>query len=336
MSRRQRRRRNRLTDRFVRTVTRPGKYSDGNGLFLQVYETGAKCWQQRYMINGRTRTLGLGGYPTVSLKKARKKSFKNLVLVSDGIDPFLEKHKKKAPTFAEACAIVVEIKRARWSNPREAHDWLRTFENYAYPYFGDKPVSKVEPGDVLESLLPIWTEKPTTAKKVRFRTGAVMKWAVTKGYLTTNPAGDVLDGGLPGRVKTENFPAVPYPELSGVVAAVHSWRRAADADPCLRVAGTDARAYLGSAGREVEGVRFRDQTLDDPGGAHEDEAGAQGSAFRPGTCRSPEGARVRRLPARRLGISFADGHRLRQEFDREGISRAQGQRGSSRVPFELS
>lgn len=253
MSRRKGRRRNRLTDRFVRIVGKPGKYSDGNGLFLQVYESGAKCWQQRYMINGRTRTPGLGGYPTVSLKKARKKALKNLVKVSDGVDPLDEKHKKKAPTFAEACAIVVEIKRVRWSNPREAHDWLRTFENYAYPYFGDKPVSEVEPGDVLESLLPIWTEKPTTAKKLRSRTGAVMKWAVTKGYRTTNPAGDVLDGGLPGRVKTDNFPAVPYADLSRVVSAVHS----SDARPTLTYA-CEFLVLTAARTSEVLGARWRE------------------------------------------------------------------------------
>ena len=101
MSKRERRRRNRLTEKFVRTVTRPGNYSDGNGLFIQVYASGAKCWQQRYMINGRTRTPGLGGYPIVSLRKARERALKNLVLVTEGIDPHLEKHKKKAPTLAD-------------------------------------------------------------------------------------------------------------------------------------------------------------------------------------------------------------------------------------------
>ena len=253
MSGRQRRKRNRLNDRFVRTVTKPGKYPDGNGLFLQVFPSGAKCWQQRYMINGRTRTPGLGGFPIVSLKSARKKALKNLVKVSEGIDPLVEKHNKKAPTFSEACAIVVEIKRERWSNPREAHEWLRTFENYAYPYFGDKPVSEVEPGDVLESLLPIWTQKPTTAKKLRSRTGAVMKWAVTKGYRTSNPAGDVLDGGLPGRVKTENFPAVPYAELSGVVAAVHSFGR----HPTLTYA-CELLVLTAARTSEVLGARWRE------------------------------------------------------------------------------
>ena len=55
-----------LTARFLNSVTTPGKYYDQHGLFIQVYPSGAKCWQQRLTIRGRRRTLGLGGYPTVT------------------------------------------------------------------------------------------------------------------------------------------------------------------------------------------------------------------------------------------------------------------------------
>ena len=255
MSNPRRRVRNRLTEKFVRTVREPGKYSDGNGLLLQVYESGAKCWQQRYTINGRTRTIGLRGYPVVSLKRAREKAFANLVLVSEGRDPYVEKHRQTAPTFAEACVIVVENKRGTWSNPREAHDWLRTFENYAYPRLGDRSVSDIEPGDVLDVLTPIWTEKATTAKKLRLRIGVVMKWAVTKGFRTSNPAGDVLAGGLPGRVRTEHFPAVPYRELSSVIAAVHgSGERPTLTNACEFLVLTTVRTseVLGATWREFD------------------------------------------------------------------------------------
>ena len=42
----------RLTPAFVRKATKPGRYYDGNGLFLKVDPSGAKRWGQR-LVNGR-------------------------------------------------------------------------------------------------------------------------------------------------------------------------------------------------------------------------------------------------------------------------------------------
>ena len=102
--------------------------------------------------------IGLRGYPVVSLNRARAKALRNLVIVDAGTDPYLEKHGKNEPTLAEAFGIVVESKSRKWSNPREAYDWSRSFETYANPLIGDMPVSTIEPSHLLEVLNPIRTE----------------------------------------------------------------------------------------------------------------------------------------------------------------------------------
>ena len=56
---------------FVRSVAQAGRYSDGNGLYLQVDPSGARRWVQRLVIRGTSRTLGLGGCAVVSLAEAR-------------------------------------------------------------------------------------------------------------------------------------------------------------------------------------------------------------------------------------------------------------------------
>ena len=61
---------NSLSAAFVRTATAHGAYSDGNGLTLRVDSSG-KRWIQRVTIGGKRHNLGLGGYPVVSLAKAR-------------------------------------------------------------------------------------------------------------------------------------------------------------------------------------------------------------------------------------------------------------------------
>src|SRR5262245_17809577 len=47
----------------------PGKHPDGANLWLQVGPNGSKSWLMRFTLNGRTREMGLGPYPLVSLSE---------------------------------------------------------------------------------------------------------------------------------------------------------------------------------------------------------------------------------------------------------------------------
>ncbi|MGB2096122.1 MAG: Arm DNA-binding domain-containing protein, partial [Candidatus Puniceispirillaceae bacterium] len=51
---------NKLTALAVKKQTTPGRYSDGNGLYLVVDPSGAKRWLQRLSIQGKRCDLGLG------------------------------------------------------------------------------------------------------------------------------------------------------------------------------------------------------------------------------------------------------------------------------------
>ena len=172
----------RLSAAFVRTAE-PGFYCDGHGLNLRVDPSGARQWVQRLVIRGRPRMLGLGGYPLVPLAEARNAAFANRQRARAGGDPRAEKrHGQGAPTVEEAAAVVLEQQRAGWRNPKHARDWPRSLRAYAFPRIGAMPVSEVTTADVLAVLTPIWHDKPETARRVRQRIGAVMKWAVAMGH----------------------------------------------------------------------------------------------------------------------------------------------------------
>ena len=64
-----------LSDDFVRTVDDPGRYCDGQGLYLDVQPSGSRSWVQRLAVRGRRRELGLGSFPLVSLDEARAQAF---------------------------------------------------------------------------------------------------------------------------------------------------------------------------------------------------------------------------------------------------------------------
>lgn len=51
------------------------RISDGNGLSLMVNSNGSKYWTLRFTVNGQRKTITLGQYPELSLKKARELTF---------------------------------------------------------------------------------------------------------------------------------------------------------------------------------------------------------------------------------------------------------------------
>ena len=209
----------RLSAAFVRTAE-PGFYCDGHGLNLRVDPSGARQWVQRLVIRGRPRMLGLGGYPLVPLAEARNAAFANRQRARAGGDPRAKKrHGHVAPTVEEAAAVVLEQQRAGWRNPKHARDWPRSLRAYAFPRIGAMPVSEVTTADILAVLTPIWHDKPETARRVRQRIGAVMKWAVAMGYRPDNPAGDAL-----GRQQdvVQHMRALPHGAVADALATVRA------------------------------------------------------------------------------------------------------------------
>jgi hypothetical protein len=71
---------NKLSVLFIKKAASPGKYGDGNGLYLIVEPSGAKRWEQRVTIKGRRRDIGLGSVSIVSLRMHRKHFRKSWLL----------------------------------------------------------------------------------------------------------------------------------------------------------------------------------------------------------------------------------------------------------------
>ena len=84
----------------------------------------------------------------------------------------------------------------------------------------------------MEVLLPIWSDKPETARRVRQRISTIMKWVITQGYRLDNPAGDAIGAALPKQngIKTHHR-ALPHSEVAGTIAAI----QASDAYPATKL-----------------------------------------------------------------------------------------------------
>ena len=219
----------------VKALKDPGRYSDGGGLHLYISKAGRKSWVLRITVDGRRRDIGLGGYPSVSLARAREKAADNRAAIADGRDPVAEKHAPSIPTFREAAYAVHEANKPRWRNARHIAGWMQALERHAMPALGNKPLNRIDRGDVLQVLTPIWTTRPETARRVRQRMRTVFKWAISYGFMESNPAGEAVDGALPTMPKVKaHFRALPYQEVGAALETVAASQASMSAKLCFR------------------------------------------------------------------------------------------------------
>ena len=211
-----------LTAAFVRTVTKPGKYNDEHGLILRVMPAGSKHWLQRLTIHHKRCELGLGGYPLVSLAEARAVAFENRKLARAGGDPLALKQRRDLPTFEAAVEKVIAIHQEGWKDGgKSANQWRASLRDYAMSRLGGRRVDQITTSDVMAVLLPIWSTKRETARRVRQRLSAIFKWSVAQGYRHDNPAGDAIGAALPKSNGTKKHQrALPHAQVAGSIRTV--------------------------------------------------------------------------------------------------------------------
>lgn len=215
-----------LTAAFCKNA-KPGRHTDGRGLYLVVEPTGAKRWMQRFQMDKKRQDIGLGPYPAVGLADARAKAQANREMIERGLNPIDEKKAaagvaqalKERPTFQDAVDSYLGSKLAEFRNAKHRQQWRNTLDQYAGPAFGRKPVDEIDTADVLACLKPIWLTTTETARRLRGRIEAVLQAAAVAGHRKgENPARwrHHLELLLPRPSKVaikENQPSVPLKEV---------------------------------------------------------------------------------------------------------------------------
>ena len=213
-----------LTQRFVDTVAEAGRYADksGTGLLLVVRPTGGRSWIQRTVVRGRQVDIGLGSCRRVKLAEARLRAFEYWCVARDGGDPREQRAAPDVVTFADGLEAVIAIQRPTWRNAGKSEgQWRASLRDHAGALMS-KPVGSIGPGAVLGVLTPIWSKKRETAKRVKQRISAIMKWGIAEGLRTDNPV-DAIDAALPKKGETRvHHEAVPYDRVGDTIRAVRA------------------------------------------------------------------------------------------------------------------
>jgi integrase len=208
-----------LADVKVKSKLAPGRYGDGNGLYLEVAPAGTKSWLFMWRQAGKRRVIGLGGYPSVSLASARVVAANAKAAIADGRDPAELSEKKQAvPTFADCVALFLEANKPAWRNDKHKAQWDMTLGAAYCRSIRQKPVNSITTDDVLKILAPIWQNKFETASRLRGRIERVLDFAKAKRWRDgMNPAlwKGQLEHLLGARKKLQrgHHAAMPYKDL---------------------------------------------------------------------------------------------------------------------------
>ena len=222
----------------VERETRPGKYPDGDGLYLVVASATSKNWNYRYWKEGKQRWLGLGSVKDVSLKDARlARDAARLQVKGDrakpGVDIVQERRAARQeakavetklilPTFEQCAETFIRDHWSTWSR-KHRDQWPSSLKRYAYPTIGKLTIPEIKPSHIYELLRPIWVEKRETANRVRGRIETIIAKNVDVDDSDfRNPAEltKQLREKLPRRPKrvVRHHPALPYAEAPQFLA----------------------------------------------------------------------------------------------------------------------
>lgn len=187
-----------LTDTAIKQAkpqAKPYKLADERGLFLLVQPIGSKLWRFKYRFDGKEKLLALGKYPDVSLAAARKQRDAAREQLAADQDPGATKKAEKRARKIAAEHSFENIARAWWTmwkadrTEGTATAAIRALELHVFPKIGSRPISTIEPADVLDVLRPMEAKGITDMlKRTRARIGEVFIYAIANGIARSNPA----------------------------------------------------------------------------------------------------------------------------------------------------
>lgn len=204
---------------------KPGRYADGDGLYLLVSpqpekrqsDKSGKSWVLRIQVDGKRKDYGLGALRDLSLSEARERASAWRKLAKAGLNPSDEAKRLRArkKTFEEVARAYHEEHKPYWKNPKHAEQWINTLETYVFPTLGNVSVDRIDAAEIQSVLLPIWTTKPETARRVKQRIATTLDNAKAKGWRQSEAPMRAVSTLLKGfkQPKAKNFAAMPYRAL---------------------------------------------------------------------------------------------------------------------------
>ena len=261
-----------LTDTAIKKAkseAKDYKMADGGGMYLLVKATGSKCWRLKYRIGGREKLMAFGMYPDVSLADARGRREQARKLLANGVDPSAIKQKAKQEkvkilqiaenSFRNLATEFHKVKSPMWTEGH-AKQWMSNLEKYAMPAIGNKPITDIEPMDIMQIMrdmeaLGIYETRDRLLQTI----GVTFKYAMATGKAKSNPA-DIRIA-LAERPPVVNFPSISTAEIPDFIRAARAYQNLAKVSP-IAISAFWLQLLTATRSSEVRFSKWADFDLD--------------------------------------------------------------------------
>ena len=210
---------------------KPGKHSDGEGMYLLVTKSGQKYWRFDYRFLGKYKTLALGVYPDTSLAVARRKRAEARTLLASDQDPSVVKRKAKTAAkhkHDNTFQLVAEKWLETTASQRKANtdaklkSWLK---RDVMPQLGLLPVSEIKTTDVLRVLRKMEVRGVyDSVLRVKQIISRIMKFAVREGLVDRDPTFELQGPDTFKSKPTKHHAAITDPKaFGGLLRAINGY-----------------------------------------------------------------------------------------------------------------
>ncbi|MDP1952373.1 MAG: integrase arm-type DNA-binding domain-containing protein, partial [Betaproteobacteria bacterium] len=258
-----------LTDTEIKKAKakeKPYRMTDGGGMCLLVHPNGGKYWRLAYRFGGKQKTLALGVYPDISLADARERREQARKLLANDADPGAVKQETKRTvlaainnSFATLAKELHKVKSPMWT-AGHAKQWLGNMEKYAFPIIGDRPISEIEPMELVGIMRTVEANGTFETRDRLLQTiGAVFKYSIATGRARYNPA--EIRMALTDRPKVEHFACIAPAELPEFLRAVTAYQNLDKVSP-IAIAALRLLMLTTTRTSEVRFSKWADFDLD--------------------------------------------------------------------------
>lgn len=198
---------------------KPYKLTDGGGLYLYVQPDGAKYWRMKYYYLGKEKLLAFGKYPLITLAEARERRDEAKRLIAANKDPSSVKKDQRRQaaqaaqnTFRAVALEWHENNLGKWT-PKHGVNVMRRLEIDIFPYIGSRPISEIEPPELLNAVLRKIEKRGAldVATRVKQICGQIFRYGVATGKCKRDPSTDLRGALKIG--KTKHFAALDIKEM---------------------------------------------------------------------------------------------------------------------------
>lgn len=178
---------NKLTTPSLKTALagklEPGLHADGGGLYLAIGPSGSASWVFRYMLRGRSRSMGLGSLADIAAPEARGLAQRHRTELAGGADPIDLRDSRIRQAEAEqqrvqssrvsfrtiADQVLDEVIDKSQFTANYKRTWRTSLSIHVHPRLGALTLDQIDRAVVLDCLRAIWSTIPSAARGIRQR-----------------------------------------------------------------------------------------------------------------------------------------------------------------------